>query len=213
MARGPVPTSLRARIDAAQRSLGSLRADFRETIAHPLLAEPVVQEGQLWLRLPDALRWEVELPAPARYTLWDGVYVGYFADEGRAERRDVRRWQRRLARQLAIGRPLEELERSYRIDLSSSAVEGGGEQRVSLVLTPRSRRARKRISQLELTFAGEPLMPEQLTVVGTAGESRRIEFLAIEAAVELPDALFAIEVPEGVPVEDGFSWLDGVLGE
>ena len=193
-------------IDEAQRDTRTLAATFRETVAHPLLERPVEQRGRLWLNSPGQLRWDIHEPEAVTYVLSHGRYTGFFPEDGYAETRDVGRWQARISRGLALGRPLDELGRFYRVTAPNPTADERERGEMRLSLAPRARRARRRVEAVELWFGLEDRLPRRILIVGGGGERREIHLADVRRNADVPPGTFDLELPEGVEVVDGFSW-------
>lgn len=48
------------RIEAINESKASLQADFREELHLAILKEPLINEGKIWVTLPDKFRREID---------------------------------------------------------------------------------------------------------------------------------------------------------
>lgn len=190
------------RVDRAEASLRSLRAEVRETRHLSLLAEPEVFQGVLWFERPEKLRWDYVAPSKRSYVLAEGQMIGWLPESNRLEVVDLSSRQRRLRRLVAIGQDSESLRQEF--DLSApaaSSVAGTSE----LVLVPKSRRLRKRLAELRLWIDHESGLPRQLRYRTGEGDEVLLQLSEMEINGHVPEGTFELEAPEGAKVVQGLS--------
>jgi len=192
-----------ARFDEAQQSITTLSVSFDETSVNPLLKEPVVSQGRLYLTKPDSIRWEYDSPEEMRFVIFDDIYTGYFPAQKRAEKRNIQRFSRQLFRFFGLGQTSDELEKSYSISLGDS----DGRDGYMLVLKPKKRRARKRVEQVRFLLDPEKFLPVRVEYRSKDGSGREIEFTDIQINPDLAAGLYNVEIPADVEVTRGFSGL------
>jgi len=199
-----------ARFDRVQNSIRTLSAEFTETTKSPLLKEPLVAEGVVYLTKPSSVRWEYSRPEEMRFVIANDEYTGYFPERKQAERRDVHRWAEQLFRFLGLGQASGELAKFYDIELAaSSGAEPGTFQ---LVLDPRKKRVRKRMELVRFWIDETTFLPVKVAYEAKGGGTRTVEFRHVRVNPDLAASLYRMEVPPGIPIGKGFSALSGLNG-
>ncbi|RMG43054.1 MAG: outer membrane lipoprotein carrier protein LolA [Acidobacteria bacterium] len=193
-----------ARIDRAQQSLETLRAEVVETRELALLDDPQRLTGRLLYRKPDKLLWEYRTPERRMYLLADGKLTGWAPDRNEVERVSTSRYERRLRRLLAIGQDGASLAKEFRIELAERpAVEGTDE----LVLVPKSRRVRKRVAEIRLCIDRRDGLPRRIRYRSGDGDRVTLDLVKIEVNPELPGSAFTLAIPPDAKVVDGLASL------
>jgi len=198
-----------AEFDRAQAAIRSLSAEFVDTTRTPLLKEPVVSEGQLYLTKPDSVRWEYRSPEEMRFVIAHDEYTGYFPTRKQAEKRDVRRWREHLFRFMGLGQTSAELTRFYDLRLGPAQAEGPAGA-VLLLLEPKRKRARKQVDEVRLWVDGSTWLPVRIEYAGASGTLRRFDFTDVRLNPELAAGLYRVDLPPDVAVTEGFSALSGL---
>ncbi len=193
--------ALLARMNQAQETLRTLRAELVETRSLSLLAEDEVLTGTLSFEKPGRVRWEYRTPEKKIYVLADGELTGWLPSEMRVEKLDLGRHESRIRRLVALGQDEASLRREFRI----GAVLGVGGEVEHLVLVPRSRRIRKKVRKVELWIDELTALPKR--IVYETGEGDRVDLVLRKLVVNprLVAETFAIDVPEGCEVVEGTS--------
>lgn len=195
------------RFDRVQSSIRTLTAEFSWTTESPLLAEPVVSEGRLYLTKPDAIRWEIDSPEAMSFVIAENEYVGYFPARKAAERRAFGGWSEKMFRYFGVGQGSDELSKVYDIALGESDRAGCD----VLVLTPRKRRARKRIEELRIYVDRGTGLPSAIVSDGTDGGRREMELREIAVNPDLAAGVYHVTLPPDVEVTQGMAGLGGAL--
>lgn len=186
---------LLSRLDKAQQSIRTLKAQVRETRQLALLNDAEVLTGELTFERPEKFRWDYLQPERSSYVLADGMLTGWRPDENQVERVDVSKREKRLRRLVAIGQDSESLQRSFRI-------QPAGDD--ALTLTPKSRRVRKHLKRVELTIDDAGL-PSKVVYITGAGDEVTLELLDIALNPDLPSRAFALSIPADAQVVKGLS--------
>lgn len=196
-----------ASFDRVQQSIRTLSSNFTETTKSPLLKEPVVAHGRVYLSKPSSVRWEYSTPEEMRFVIADDKYTGYFPLRKQAEQRNVQRWGEQLFRFLGLGQASDELAKFYtiRVDAQSSAGDGT----VLLILDPKKKRVRKRMESVKLWVDRTTWLPARVQYSSSAGNVRLIEFEGMSINPELSASLYHVELPPDVEISRGFSALSG----
>lgn len=193
------------RFDRVQGSLSTLSADFTETTETPLLKEPLVARGRVFLTKPDSVLWEYTAPEPMRFVIAKDEYIGLFPERKRAEKRDMKRWSERIFRYFGLGQSSKELEKIYDIELRKGAAENGGDY--LLALTPRKHRMKKAVEEVLLSVDGKTMLPSKIAYEAKDGSRRTIVFRNTQLNPQLAANLYEVEIPSGFEVTKGFSAL------
>jgi outer membrane lipoprotein-sorting protein len=191
--------------DRVQGSILSLQAEFTETIRSPLLKEPMTARGRFFMTKPDSIRWEYSSPEPMRFVIAANEYTGYFPDQQRAERRNIRRWREQMFKFLGVGQASHELAEFYEIRLVPSDEAGV----VVLGLDPKKRRVRKRLDEVQMWIDRSSYLPVRIEYGSQKGTTRTLRFEAMQVNPELQASLFRVDIPPGIKITEGFSALSG----
>jgi len=194
-----------ARFDSVQESIHTLSAEFTETTTSQLLLDPIRAEGRFYLTKPDSLRWEYTAPEEMKFVIFEDQYTGYFPEQKRAEHRSVQRWSEQIFRFFGVGQGSAELMKFYNISLAPSGSSGDGT--ILLELTPKKRRVRKRVPEVQFWLDAETFLPKRIEYHNKSGNSRTIEFHSVSLNPDLSASLYRVDIPSGVKVTNGFSGL------
>lgn len=193
------------RFDEVQASIRTLSAEFTETTRNPMLKDPILSEGRFFMTKPDSIRWEYTAPEEMRFVIADDQYTGYFPAQQRAERRSIKRWSEHLFRFFGLGQGSAELSKFYEITLVDDADQANGHH--LLLLEPRKKRARKRVSEVRFWLDTNSYLPRRVEYRSQDGAARTIEFSDIGLNPDLAAGLYTVEIPADVTVTKGFSGL------
>jgi len=75
------PQDIALRLEQKLRSITSLRADFRQFYYSTTVQEPILGEGQVFIRRPDRMRWEYSSPEKQIFLLKEGKFWLYFPED------------------------------------------------------------------------------------------------------------------------------------
>ncbi len=195
-----------SRFDAVQGQIRTLSAEFVQITRSTLLKEPLVAKGQFCLTKPDSVLWEYSSPEPMRFVVARGEYTGYFPEQKKAEKRDLKRWGEQLFRYFGLGQPSQELGKYYEIALGEAGQEAKGSY--VLVLSPKKRRARRNVDEVRLWVDGASLLPVRIDYIGRDGNEREIRFMNTRLNPDLAAGLYNVTIPADVPITHGFSGFD-----
>ena len=177
-----------------------------QTTRNPLLKQPTVAKGEFFLTKPDSVLLEYTSPEAMRFCVADGEYTGYFPERKRAEKRDVKRWSENGFRFFGLGQGSGELGKLYDIALGDPGPEMKGSY--LLVMSPKKRRVKKAVEQVRMWIDAASLLPTRVDYVGKDGGSREIRFSDARLNPDLSASLYHVEIPEDVPISEGFSGID-----
>lgn len=201
----PPPPEVQAvldRLDAAQRDIRTLRAEVVETRTLALLARPQVLRGELSFERPGKIRWEYRQPERRVYVLSGGNLTGWIPAKNQVEQLNVSRYESRLRRMIAFGQDSRSLARDFRVGLAAMPSVTGTDE---LVLSPRSRRMRKRIDEVKLAIDRQTGMPKRIQYRTADGSTVALEVQSIEVNHGLAPDTFALKIPPGARVVRGLS--------
>jgi outer membrane lipoprotein-sorting protein len=207
-AASPERDRVLAQFDRVQESIQTLRADFRETTHSPLLKEPIVAEGRVYLTKPASIRWEYSDPEDMRFVISNDSYTGYFPERKRAEKRKIGRWREQLFRFLGLGQASSELAKFYDIRMEEPGPEMAGTH--CLVLSPKKKRVRKKMDEVRFWIDGETFLPVRVEYHGREdGNARVVQFRNMAINPVLSASLYSVELPPDVEITTGFHALSG----
>jgi outer membrane lipoprotein-sorting protein len=188
------------RMDAAYDGLESYRARIVETRTLSLLAEEQVLRGNLVYSEPGRIRWEYREPEHRIYVLVDDRLTGWVPADRRVEKVDLGRYQRRVDRMLGLRSGAEGLVQEFEIALGPAGTVDGADH---LVLEPRSRRVRRKISKLHMWIDQESGMMRRLGYEVPPGDQVMIDFREIERNPPIDEQVFQLDIPEDAKVVEG----------
>ena len=209
-ADAPALESVLAKFDGVQGRLVTLSADFTETTTSPLLKQPLVSRGRVYLTKPDSVRWEYSAPEPMQFVIARDEYVGLFPQRKKAERRDVKRWSEQLFRYFGLGQGSSELGKIYDIALGDPGPSMAGT--VQLVLSPKKRRMKRAVDEVLLWIDADRMLPVRLDYHGKDGNLRSIVFRNAQLNPQLSASLYDLSIPDGFEVSRGFTALGASQG-
>src|SRR5262245_25300600 len=162
-----------AKFDETQTSTQTLTASFTERKDIQLLKEPVVAKGRFFYTKPDDVLWQYTDPDPRYFLISKNELLSYFPSKRRAERVSIGLYHDRLLKVLAIGQPSKNLLKYYDIHLDES---NGIANTNLLILTPRKRMVKKRISEVRLWVSKDTALPVRMQYCEPDGDSTTIAF-------------------------------------
>lgn len=184
------------RVSEAQRSAATLSARFEQYRESHVLAAPAVSSGRFYLRAPETILWEYETPRAMSVLIADGSLITYRPDEGRAERVAVGRAQRRFMRFFSATQPLAELREHFDFTLG----DPGGDGNYELELRPTTPQIRRRLRAIRIEIDRRRFLPVVVAYEEPDGDTTRYVFSDMAVNPPLDDALFSLELPDGVEV-------------
>ncbi|MBB3229368.1 outer membrane lipoprotein chaperone LolA [Halomonas stenophila] len=164
-------------------------ADFDQQILDSSGQRLQEASGQMWLSRPGRFRWEVEAPYE-QIVVSDGEQVTLYDPD--LQQATVQALDERVTHTpaLLLSGSADELTGSYEVSRSQ---QGAAE---TFTLLPKS--SDTLFEELKLTFYGERLGFLQMT--DSTGQRTAIEFDDVQQNVEVPDARFRVDLPEGTDV-------------
>jgi outer membrane lipoprotein-sorting protein len=193
-----------AKFDETQSSTRTLTATFTERKEIALLKEPVVAKGRFFYTKPDDVLWQYTEPDPRYFLISKDELLSYFPAKRRAERVSIGLYHDRLLKVLAIGQPSKNLLKYYDIHLDESNGIAGTNL---LILTPRKRMVKKRISEVRLWVSKETSLPVRMQYCEPDGDSTTIAFEDIRFNPQIASSVYKIEIPKDVEIKKGFTGM------
>jgi len=192
------------KFDETQSQTRTLTATFTERKDIALLKEPVVAKGRFYYTKPDDVLWQYTEPDPRYFLISKDELLSYFPKKHSAERMSIRLYHDRLLKVLAIGQPSKTLQKYYDIRLE-------GENAVAntnlLVLAPRKRMVKKRISEVRLWVSKDTALPVRMQYNEPDGDSTTIAFEDVRFNPQIASSVYKIEIPKDVQIKKGFSGM------
>lgn len=185
------PTELMNKIDAAQKDLKSLRADFVQHSRVKLFRQQISSEGRfLYVKgTPARLRWEYLRPDPStmlligeQATLKMGTRTPQVIDTGKDP--TLRAIFAQLKLWLGQG-SLRDAEGEYEVKT------GGTTDQPALLLVPKAQSVLSRVfARIELHVDGKTMLLRRLLMVEQSGDEKEVVFGKLERNIELAASQF-----------------------
>jgi outer membrane lipoprotein carrier protein len=185
-------------VDARQKTLKTLRADFRQTKEVGLLAEPEISTGQFTFEQPNRVLWKYIEPRPVQMMIADGVMTTYYPQLRKAERMEIRRFEDRIFRYLGAGTgAIRELAKYFDLRFT----EDRHRNEFILELTPKTKTLGKRVRSITIWIDRQTYFTTGFEYVEGDGDLTRFEFSKIEMNPSLSSDPFRLDIPAGVRIE------------
>ena len=198
-------TAILTRFDETQTSTRTLTAAFTERKEIALLKEPVVAKGLFFYTKPDDVLWQYTDPDPRYFLISKDELLTYFPSKRRAERLSIGLYHDRLLKVFAIGQPSKSLMKYYEIRLDETANDVAGTH--LLILSPRKRMVKKRISEIRLWVNQSSSLPVRMQYREPDGDSTTISFDDVRFNPQIASSVYKIEIPKDVKIKKGFSGM------
>ncbi len=185
-----------ARAESAYRSLTSLRAEFTQTIANPMLGDPEVSRGVLFLAKPDKFAMRFAEPAGDRLVA-DGEWLWIYTPStvpGQVIKQTIP--QSGHSTPNLFSQFVEGARTRYRARYQGTA-EIGGEQVDLVHLTPLSEEP---FLEATIGVARDTGLLRLVAFTEVSGQTRRFVFDTIQPNVEIASAELQFEIPAGARV-------------
>jgi outer membrane lipoprotein-sorting protein len=183
--------ALITRVDAAQKDLRTLRAEFVQKNRVRLFRQEMVSRGRLLYQRgePTRLRWEYTAPDPSSLlVVGQRAYLQMPGRPAQVFDTGTDSTLRAIISQLELwlgSRSLRSAQKDYDLQL------GGGRGTPALLLTPRpGSPLAKAFSRIELRFDERTALLRGLLLSERGGDEKEITFTRLERNVPLPEAAF-----------------------
>ena len=210
----PPPSEDRAKTEAllttmntVQKGLQTLRVSFVQINHFRMLARPQVLKGTLILKKPDTALYAYTSPSRLSFLVKDGDLLMVDEAAKKVVVQDIRRDQNKIMRYLAVGQPIEELTRHFRVN-TLGEVNGS----MHLELVPLKVRVKRKISALHFWVDTKTALLKALEIIEPEGDRIRFEFSDWDTNPVLTDADFKVEIPKGAKVQRQLLDVDQPFG-
>jgi outer membrane lipoprotein-sorting protein len=173
---------------AVQKSMQSLRANFRETTVSSLLVDPLISSGTVTAAL-NPLRLVMRYSPPDGRTIWIDERLLVVSSPARPtpEQIDIASTQRRIQKYFTDA-SLDELRSSFDMALRADPSRPAAHL---LEMTPRRSQIKAGLERLRLWIDKERLLMVRLDMIFPGGDSTRIDLSDIEVNVPIDAQTFA----------------------
>lgn len=191
---------------AAQADIKTWSANFTQTRTLKALKEPLKAEGRVWFAAPNQFRWELGDPAQTIAVRETTKLVILYPRLKRAERypldeQSAGPWRDALTLlEAGFPRSREVMDKQFKV----KSLEEQGDA-AELTLQPRSARARKLITEIQLTFGREDLLLRATELRFADGSTLRNDFRDSKINPSLDADLFELRIPDGFKVTEPLS--------
>lgn len=171
-------------IRAAANKVESIRADFVQEKHLPILARPLVSEGRLFYRRPDALRWEYTAPVKSVLLLHGGEARRFVQTDGKVVQDDG-------ASLRAMQFVMPEISgwfagRFQDNPLFEATLQPGGR----ILLVPKEAGMGRFIQRIEIFLSDRPGMIDQVLIFESEDAFTRMRFNNTQVNPALDERLF-----------------------
>lgn len=172
-----------------EKTVKTLTAKFVQTRNTRLLKEPLTSVGTIYFDAPGIMLFKVTAPSPVSVLLKNRlIFISY---PGTSKTKEKYLGSNILRDYFGIGKPVEELEKYYSIELTS--VTDG--ETYHLKLVPRMRAMAKRIQMIEMDVTPMHWLPEKIYFTEQGGDSTLIQVEYTSINKPLPEGIFTIDIP------------------
>jgi outer membrane lipoprotein-sorting protein len=185
------------KVQEQQKKTTTLQADFRQEKELALMARPEVSSGTFLYSKPNNVLWTYASPKRVQMVIAGGVLTTYYADLGKAERIDVKKFEDRIFKYMGATGAIDELARYFDFTFTDSK----SKPVYVLDLTPKNRAVAKRVKRIKLTIDKNTYLTNKIEYVEGDGDITRYEFTNIRINQPVPQSRFAIALPSNVKVE------------
>jgi outer membrane lipoprotein-sorting protein len=185
------------KVQEQQKKTTTLQADFRQEKELALLAKPEVSSGTFLYSKPNNVLWTYASPKRVQMVIAGGVLTTYYADLGKAERVDVKKFEDRIFKYMGASGAIDELARYFDFTFTNSKSKPVW----VLDLTPKNRAVARRVKRIKLTIDKNTYLTSKIEYVEGDGDITRYEFTNIRINQPVPQSRFAIALPSNVKVE------------
>jgi outer membrane lipoprotein carrier protein len=191
-----------ARFDQAQVAIRTLTADFSERKELAMLKEPVESEGHFFYASPHQAKWAHQIPDERIILITDNILMQYYPDRKVLEKKKLSTANtNRLFKLFGMGQSSHELKDLYDISLGDAQE---GESVYLLILSPKRKALRKRLSRVLLWVGDRDFLPHAMKLEEADGDLTYWTFENLRINTELAANTFRLDLPDDVEVRDEF---------
>lgn len=197
-AAGPITLeTVIKRVQEQQKKTATLQAEFRQEKELALLAKPEVSTGSFTYSRPNNVLWTYNAPKRVQMVIAGGTLTTYYAELGKAERVDVKRFEDRIFKYMGASGAIDELARYFDFTFTNSKSKSV----YQLDLTPKNRAVAKRVRSIKLWIDKTTYLTTKVEYVEGDGDITRYEFTKIRINEPVPQSRFALQLPSTVRIE------------
>jgi outer membrane lipoprotein carrier protein len=185
------------KIQDQQKKTSTLQADFRQEKELALMAKPEVSTGTFVFSRPSNVLWTYDAPKKVQMVIANGMLTTYYADLGKAESIDVKRFEDRIFKYMGASGAIEELARYFDFTFTDSK----SKPVYVLDLTRKNGAVSKRVRRIKLWIDKKTFLTSKVEYVEGDGDTTRYEFTNVRINEPLPPGKFALTMPSNVKVE------------
>jgi outer membrane lipoprotein-sorting protein len=180
-----------------QKSVRTLEARFRQEKEMALLAKPEVSTGTFTYAAPNEVLWKYESPKPVVMLISKGWLTTYYPSLHKAEKLEIKRYQDRIFRYMAASAALDELGKYFNFTF----IESKKDPFYQLELTPKTKVVARRVKRIKIWIDRTTYLTSKFEYVEGDGDLTRYEFSDIRVNGAVSPAVFALNLPPSVKVE------------
>jgi outer membrane lipoprotein-sorting protein len=185
------------KVQEQQRKTHTLQADFRQEKELALMAKPEVSSGTFLYSQPNNVLWTYTAPKRVQMVIANGVMTTYYADLGKAERIDVKKFEDRIFKYMGATGAIDELARYFDFTFTDAKSKPFW----VLDLTPKNKAVARRVKRIKLSIDKQTYLTSRIEYVEGDGDITRYEFSNLRINQPVPPSRFALQLPSSVKVE------------
>jgi len=185
------------KVGEQQKKTRTLQADFIQEREIGLLSKPEISKGTFAFSRPNNVLWKYETPKPVTMLISKGVMTTYYPELQKAESAKVKRFEQRIFKYMGASGAIEELSRYFNFTF----VESKGKPFYTLELIPKTKVIARRVKRIKMWIDRETYLTTKFEYVEGDGDLTRYEFTNVRFNQDVPQSLFAINLPDNVRVQ------------
>jgi len=189
--------SVMRRVAEQQKKTRTLQADFIQEREIALLSKPEVSTGTFVYSKPNNVLWRYDAPKPVTMLISKGMMTTYYPQLQKAETAQVKRFEERIFKYMGASGAIEELTRYFNFTF----IESKGKPFYTMELIPKTKMIARRVRRIKIWIDRETYLTTKFEYVEGDGDLTRYEFKNVRFNQDVPQSLFAINLPAGVPVQ------------
>lgn len=187
-----------AAVEGTYKGVTSLKADFVQTVSSPVAGE-LKQRGKVQVESPRKARWDVLGDQPSSF-ITDGERIWLYtpAMNQVMVMQDLSTAGGGNVDLLALLDDMSKLDEQFVVTMAEGEAAKKGHR---VVLQPKAEGSQYK--EVELVFSRKKFALEEVVLKNAMGDTVRMDFSSVKLNVDIPDATFQFEIPEGVTVIEG----------
>ena len=185
------------RVQAQQKTMNTLEADFRQEKTLALLAKPEVSTGHFTYERPNNVLWSYDAPKRVQMLIANGVLTTYYPDLKKAEQIEVKKYQDRIFKYLGASGAIDELSAYFDFTFTNKADQPA----FVLDLTPKSKSIAKRVQHIKIWIDKTTYLTTKFEYIEGDGDITKYEFTNIRVNQPIAQSRFELNLPSTVRVE------------